>query len=82
MPFGFITKELTCKKDVFTITSSSGHEAISGTFFVMQEALAMIEMLFCSRGVTEEEIAQCFYTFLVEDHQKYRNRNYQKGKFL
>ncbi|MDE6052905.1 MAG: hypothetical protein K2G55_03895, partial [Lachnospiraceae bacterium] len=53
MPFGFITKELTCKKNVFTITSSSGHEAVSGTFFVMQEALTMIEMLFCSGGVTE-----------------------------
>lgn len=75
MPLGFVTKEVTCKKNVFTITSSSGHTAVSGTFLVMQEALTMIEMLLCSRGVTEEEIYQCYYTFLVEDHQKYMSGN-------
>ena len=76
MPFGFVTKALTCEKGVFTITSSSGHKSISGTFLVMQEALTMIEMLYCTRGVTEEEINKCYYTFLVEDHQKYTGRNY------
>jgi len=75
MPSGFITKELICKNGVFTITSSSGHKAVSGTFLVMQEALTMIEMLYCTRGVTEEEINKCFYGFLVEDHQKYIDRN-------
>lgn len=71
MPFGFVTKELVCREDVFTITSSFGHENVSGAFYVMQEALTMIEMLYCTRGVTEEEINQCYYTFLVQDHQKY-----------
>ncbi len=70
MPLGFVTKELICKSNVFTIISSSGHEAVSGTFLVMHEALTMIEMLYCTRGVTEEEIEQCYYTFLVEDHRK------------
>lgn len=71
MPCGFVTKELVCKKGVFTITSSSGHKAISGTFIVMREALTMIEMLSRTRGVAEEEIDKCYYTFLVEDHQRY-----------
>lgn len=75
MPLGFATKEVTCKKNVFTIMASSGHAAVSGTFLVMHEALTMIEMLFRSRGATEEEIHQCYYTFLVEDHQKYISRN-------
>lgn len=74
MPFGFVPKELICKEGVFTITPLSGHEAVSGTFPVMQEALTMIEMLYRSRGVTEEEINKCYYTFLAEDHQKYLNR--------
>jgi len=66
LPSGFITKELICKNGVFTIISSSGHKAVSGTFFGMQEALTMIEMLYCTRGVTEEEIDKCFYEFLGE----------------
>ncbi len=74
MPSGFVIKELNCEKGVFKITSSSGHEAVSGTFFVMMEALTMIEMLYRTRGVTEEEIDKCYYEFLVEDHQKYLDR--------
>lgn len=76
MPFGFATKELVCRENVFTITSS-GHEKVSGAFYVMQEALTMIEMLYYSRGVTEEEINQCYYTFLVQDHRKYLERIYE-----
>lgn len=71
MLFGFVPKELTCEKGVFTITPSSEHEAVSGTFLVMHEALTMVENLYRLRGVTEEEIDMCYYTFLVEDHQRY-----------
>lgn len=74
MPFGFVTNKLICNNNIFMIMSSSGHEIVSGTFFVIQEALTMIEMLYCSRGVTEEEINQCYNVFLVEDHQKYVDR--------
>lgn len=76
MPFGFVTKELVCENGVFTVASSSGHKAVSGTFLVMREALTMIEMLNRTRGVTEEEIDKCYYTFLVEDHQKYLHGDY------
>lgn len=78
MPLGFITEELICKNDIFTIMSSSGHKEISGTFLVMHEALTMIEMLYCTRGVAEEEIDKCYYTFLMEDHQNYIDKNYGK----
>ncbi len=74
LPYGFVTRGLTCDKDVFTITSGSGHQAITGAFYVIQEALTMIEMLYSSRGVTEEEINRCYYEFLPEDHQKYMER--------
>lgn len=74
MPLGFVIKALVCEKEVFTITSSSGHKAVSGAFFVMQEALTVIEALYCFKGVSEEEINQCYYTYLVEDHQKYLRR--------
>lgn len=78
MPLGFVTEKLICKKGVFTIMSSSGHKAISGTFLVIHEALTMIEMLYRTRGVAEEEIDKCYYTFLVEDHQNYIDKNYGK----
>lgn len=79
MPFGFIVNKLTCEKGVFTITSSSGHKAILGTFPVIYEALTMIEMLYHTRGVSEENINTCYYRFLVEDHQNYIRQNKEEN---
>lgn len=67
---------------MFTITSSSGHEAVSGAFYVIEEALTMIEMLMETRGVTEEEIDRCFYSFLVEDHQKEMATGFSAGTVI
>lgn len=74
MPLGFVAKELICEEDVFTIMSSSGHNAVSGAFFVIQEAFTVIRNLYRLKGVSEEEIDQAYYTYLVEDHQRYLTR--------
>jgi len=69
MPSGFVVKELICKNGVFMITSSSGHKAVSGTFPVIQKILTKIQWLYYTRGATEEEINECYYTFFVHGHQ-------------
>lgn len=75
MPLGFVPEKLICENGVFTVAASGGHRALEGTFFVMQETLTLLEMLYRTRGVTEEEIRQCYDTFLAEDHKRYMERN-------